>query len=142
MKYVIIYWSRYGNGKKAVEYLGGQLAAKGGAVQILKTDEADPTAMPKADCYIFSAPAEAFNLQKNMRKFIKQLKGMDERKYGIINTHGMKKKNWLGKMEKFLSKKKMVKVAGVHFQVEGDIENANGLPAGWEAELDSFAQKL
>ena len=38
---------------------------------------------------------------------MKNLKGMEEKKYGIINTYGMKKDR-LYKMEKLLSKKKMV----------------------------------
>ena len=104
MKYVIVYWSRYGNGKKLVDYLTGKLEKKKAEIQIFKTDEADPATMPEADVYVFSAPTEAFNIQKDMRKFMKKLKGMEERKYGIINTHGMKK-NCLHKMEKLLSNK-------------------------------------
>jgi flavodoxin len=141
MKYIIVYWSRYGNGKKVVDYLTGALNAKGAETQMFKTDEADPTAMPKADVYIFSAPAEAFNLQKNMKAFMKNLQGMEEKKYGIINTHGMKK-NRLDKMEKLLSKKKMVKVASVDFHVGEGTQTGNGLTAGWETKLKEFAGKL
>ncbi|MCX6667788.1 MAG: hypothetical protein NTV74_06110 [Euryarchaeota archaeon] len=141
MKYVIIYWSRYGNGKKLVDYLAKKLEKKGAETQIFKTDEADPTAMPPADTYIFSAPAEAANLQKNMRKFMKNLQGMKEKKYGIINTHGMKK-NRLAKMEKLLSKKKMIKVASVDFPIGKDANTGNGLMEGWEAKLDEFVGKL
>ncbi|MCK4365912.1 MAG: flavodoxin family protein, partial [Thermoplasmatales archaeon] len=121
MKYVIVYWSRYGNGKKVVDYLAGKLKEKSIETQILKTDEADPTALPEADLYVFSAPTEAFNIQKNMRKFMKELQGMEDKKYGIINTHRMNK-NWLPKMEKLLTKKKMVKMAGVDFQVGKDAQ--------------------
>ena len=94
MNYVIIYWSRYGNGLKAVKYLAAKLKGK---VQILKTGEADPGSMPEADLYVFSSPTEALNVQKNMRKFMKNLQGMEGKKYGIINTHAMKR-NLLGKM--------------------------------------------
>ena len=141
MKYVIVYWSRYGNGKKVVDTLAGKLKNKAEDIQILKTDEADPTAMPEADLYVFSAPTEAFNLQKNMRSFMKKLEGMDGKKYGIINTHGMDK-NWLPKMEKLLSKKKMVKVAGVDFKVGKEANTGNGLMPGWETKLDDFSKKL
>lgn len=141
MNYIIVYWSRYGNGKKIVDYLAEKLNEKKGNTQILKTDEADPTAMPNADAYIFSAPAEAFNLQKNMRNFMNNLKGMEEKRYGIINTHAMKK-NRLYKMEKLLSKKNMVKVAEVDFQVGKDAQTGNGLMNGWEAKVDQFAEKL
>jgi len=141
MKYVIVYWSRYGNGKKVVEYLVEQLQKKPAETQIFTTDEADPTSMPNADVYIFSAPTEAFNIQKNMRAFIKKLEGMDEKKYGIINTHGMKR-NWLPKMERLLSKKNMVKAAEVHFQVGKDAQTGNALTGGWESKLETFAQQL
>ena len=141
MNYVIVYWSRYGNGKKIVDYLAEKLNEKEGKTKILKTDEADPTSMPQADLYVFSAPTEAFNIQNNMRNFMKNLKGMEEKRYGIINTHAMKK-NRLYKMEKLLSKKNMVKVAEVDFQVGKDAQTGNGLMKGWDAELDEFAGKL
>ncbi len=141
MKYVIVYWSRYGNGKKIVDNLAGKLKGKAADIQIFKTDETDPASMPDADLYVFSAPTEAFNIQRNMKNFMKNLQGMEEKKYGIINTHGMKK-NWLNKMEKLLSKKKMVKVAAVDFHVGKDAQTGNALADGWEAKLDEFAGKL
>ena len=77
-----------------------------------------------------------------MKTFMKKLKGMEGKKYGIINTHGMKKDR-LEKMEKLLSKKKMIKVANVEFHVEGDgVQTGNGLMKGWEGKLDEFAGKL
>ncbi|MBU0496621.1 MAG: flavodoxin domain-containing protein [Candidatus Thermoplasmatota archaeon] len=141
MKYVIVYWSRYGNNKKLVDALAEKLKQKG-ETQIFKTDEADPAAMPSADVYVFSTPTEAHNIQRNMRSFMKKLQSMDGKKYGIINTHGMKK-NWLPKMEKLLSKKNMVKVTGVDFQVlNKDEKTGNPLIDNWEDRLDEFAQKL
>ena len=141
MKYVIVYWSRYGNGKKIVDYLSTKLNDKPAETQIFKTDEADPTALPEADLYVFSAPTEAFNLQKNMRSFMKRLDGMKDKKYGIINTHGTDR-NWLPKMEKLLSKKKMVKVAEIDFKVGKDAITGNGLMDGWETKIDEFARKI
>jgi flavodoxin len=141
MRYVIVYWSRYGNGKKIVENLTGKLKNKAEEVKVFKTDEADPKSMPEADLYVFSAPTEAFNIQKNMRSFMKNIQGLEEKKYGIINTHSMNK-NWLNKMEKLLSKKSMVKVAAVDFQVGKNAQTGNGLPEGWESKLDEFAGKL
>jgi flavodoxin len=141
MKYVIVYWSRYGNGKKIVDYLDKMLRENKNETQIFKTDEADPTAMPEADMYIFSAPTEAFNLQKNMRSFMKKLDGMDNKNYGIINTHGMNR-NWLNKMEKLLSKKNMLKKASVDFQVTKEANTGNGLMDGWEEKVDEFAKNL
>jgi menaquinone-dependent protoporphyrinogen IX oxidase len=141
MNCVIVYWSRYGNGKKIVNRLATKLKENGAETQILKTDVANPVAMPKADFYVFSAPTEAFNIQRNMRSFMKKLADMEEKKYGIINTHGMNR-NLLNKMEKLLSKKKMVKVASVDFQVGKDANTGNGLIEGWEVKVDEFAGNL
>jgi flavodoxin len=142
MKYVIVYYSRYGNGKKLVDHLAGTLSEKKGETQMFKVDEVNPTTMPQADVYLFSAAAEAMSIQRDMKKFMKNLEGMEGKKYGIINTHGMKKDR-LDKMEKLLSKKKMVKVADVEFHVEGEgVQTGNGLMSGWETKLDEFAGKL
>ena len=91
--------------------------------------------------YVFSAPTEAFSVQKDMKKFMKNLEGLDQKKYGIINTHGMKK-SALPKMEKILSKKNMVMVAGVDFQVGDGVKTGDGLKDGWQVEIDAFAKKL
>ena len=141
MKYTIVYWSRYGHNKKIVNYLSDKLKEKKAETQILTTDEADPTALPDADLYIFSAAAEAFNLQKNMRSFMKNLEGLNGKKYGIINTHAMDK-NRLYKMDQLLSKKNMVKVADVDFKVGKDIKSGNALMDGWEGKIEEFAKKL
>jgi len=140
MKYVIVYWSRYGNGKKIVDYLSEKIKIKGDT-KIFKTSETDPANLPEADLYIFSAPAEAFNVQKNMRNFMKKLEGTEGKKYAIINTHGMKK-SALPKMEKILSKKKMIKVADAEFQVGDSVKEGNGLPKDWEEKIDEFSTKL
>jgi len=141
MNYTIIYWSRYGHNKKIANYLAEKLNEKKAETQILTTDEADPTALPEADLYIFSAAAEAFNLQRNMRIFMKNLEGMNGKKYGIINTHGMDKDR-LYKMEKLLSKKNMVKIADAEFKVGKDTKSGNAHPKGWEAKIDEFIEKL
>jgi len=141
MKYIIVYWSRYGNGKKIVNYLSSKLNDKKVETKIFKTDETNPSKLPEADLYVFSAPTEAFNIQKNMRKFIKNLEGMNEKKYGIINTHAMKR-NLLFKMEKLLSKKNMTKVASVDFQIGEGSQNGEGLMVGWESMVDEFVGQL
>jgi flavodoxin len=141
MKYVIVYWSRYGNGKKLVEHLAGILS-KRGETKVFTTAEADPTAMPAADMYIFSAPQEKFTLQTDMRRFMKKITGMEARKYGIINTHAMPTRNQLPKMEKLLGKKQMVKVAAMDFRMGPDSRTGNGLMEGWETKLEEFAGKL
>jgi flavodoxin len=141
MKSVIVYWSRFGNGKKIVNYISKKFDEKKVENKIFKTDEVDPSNLPQADLYIFSTPNEAFNIQKNMRKFIKNLEGMDEKKYGIINTHGMKR-NLLHKMERLLSKKNMKMIAGVDFQIGEGSQTGNGLRDGWESKVDEFINQL
>lgn len=141
MRYAIIYWSRYGNGKRAVEYLAGKLREREAEVQVLRTEEVDPGAMPEADLYVFSAPAEAFNVQVDMRNLMKGLRGMEGKSFGIINTHALKR-NWLGKMEKLLSKRGMQMTAGVDLRVGDGTKEGQGLPEGWQARLDEFAARI
>ncbi len=142
MNHCIVYWSRFGNGKKVVEYIENKLKDNKQEVQVFTTDEADPSSMPNADIYLFSAPTEAFRIKRNMRTFMKKLKGMDERKYGIINTHAMKNKNCLGNMEKILSKKNMIKIAEVDFRIGEGQDKGEGLMNGWEEKLDDFINKI
>lgn len=143
MKYVMVYWSRFGHNKKIVENLSKKLNEKGAETQVFNTDEADPKNLPDADIYIFSASAEAFRVQKDMRKFMKNLEDMGGKKYGIINTHGMKSKNWLKSMDKILSKKNMEKVAEEDFIIgkEGQKEG-KGFTENWEEKIDEFSKKL
>ena len=142
MKYVLIYWSRYGHGKKVVEHLSKILEEKGNETTILTTDQANPTSMPECDRYVFSAPTEMMNVQKNMRKFMKKLCGVENCNYGIINTHGTPGKNWLNKMEKILSNKGMRLIDGIDFEIGKGAKKAEGLPDGWEKEVERFAEKL
>ncbi len=141
MNCVCIYWSRYGNNKKIMDILSKKLKDKGKETKIFKTDDLDPKSIPEADFYVFSAPAEAFRIQKDMRNFMKGLNLMDGKKYGIINTHGMKR-NWLSSMEKTLSKKNMIKAAEIDFRIDGDPKTGEALPEGWEEKLDDFAMKF
>lgn len=141
MKYVMVYWSRYGHNKKLVESLEEMLKTKGSDIQIFSTEQTTPTSLPDADVYIFSAAAEKFTLQQHMRKFMKNLSGMDGKRYGIMNTHAMKK-NHLRKMEKLLSKKNMVKIAETDFQIGKNMSSGNAFLGDWQAKLGEFAKKL
>jgi len=51
-------------------------------------------------------------------------------------------KDKLYKMEQLLSKKNMVKVAGVDFKVGKDIKSGNALMEDWETKIDEFSEKL
>jgi flavodoxin len=138
MNCVIVYYSHFGNGKRIVERVASKLK---GEVKVMTLAEADPKCMPIADAYVFSAPAEAFSLHRGMKRFLKGLPAMEGKRYGIINTHAMKKGR-LPKMEELLSKKGMVKAAELEFKIAGDAQSGNGLPEGWEAKADEFAGKL
>ena len=141
MKYCIVYWSRYGNGKKIVDYVEQKLSEKNHEITVFNTDEVDPSSMPDADIYVFSSPAEAFRVQKNMRTVMKNLKGMDGKKYGIINTHKMNR-NWLGSMEKMLFKKDMEKLAAVDFKMGKEVNEGKGLMEDWQSSLNDFINNL
>ncbi len=141
MKYVMVYWSRYGHNKKLVESLAEKLKKNGGETQIFMTGQTNPTALPNADVYIFSAAAEKFTLQSNMKSFMKKISRMDGKKYGIMNTHAMKKSK-LAKMEKLLSQKNMVKIAEIDFRIGKNMSSGNAFLGDWEAKLDEFAKKV
>ncbi|MFW5903972.1 MAG: flavodoxin family protein [Candidatus Saliniplasma sp.] len=142
MNCMIIYWSRYGHGKKIVDRLADRLEKNQIQTNTYKPDDVDPNNIPEADIYVFSTPAEMFRIKKEMRNFMKNLEDVEGKNYGIINTHGMKR-NWLKNMDKILSKKKMKKIAEEDFQIaKEETEKGEGLPEDWEAELDIFAEKL
>ncbi len=142
MECVIVYWSRYGHGKKLIGHLRDRLEENNIETRSFKPDELDPKDMPDADLYIFSSPTEAFRIKRDMRKFMKKLENMEEKKYGIMNTHGMKR-NWLKNMEKILSKKGMEKLAEVEFKIgkEG-AEEGEALPDDWKERLDRFLEDI
>ncbi len=142
MNCIIIYWSRYGHGKQIVENLVDRLEKNEIETSIHKPDDVDPKNIPEADLYVFSSPTEAFRIKSDMRKFMKKIEKLDGKKYGIINTHSMKR-NWLKSMDKILKKKGMKKLAEVDFQIgkEG-AEKGEALPEGWERKLDNFARNL
>lgn len=142
MKYVMVYWSRFGHNKQIVEYVDEKLTDSGHDVNVFKTDDADSMDLPDADVYVFSAAAEAFRVQKNMRVFMKKIDGLDGKKFAIINTHAMKKKNWLKGMDRILSKKGLVKIAEVDFRIGDGQNKGEGLGDGWQQKLNGFIEKI
>ncbi len=139
---VIVYWSRYGHGEKLVEHLSKKLEENDIETKSYKPGDLDPKDMPEADIYVFSSPTEAFRIKRDMRKFMKQIKDMENKNYGVINTHGMKR-NWLKNMEKILNKKGMVKIAEADFKIgkEG-AEEGRALPEDWQDRLDAFVEEM
>jgi len=136
MKVVVVYSSRYGNGKKCVDCMDSALKARGHEVRILNAPESDPAGIPPADLYVFSGATEAFGLAKGIKQYLAGLPELEGRRYALVNTHAMKKARGLPRMEKILTgKKKMVKVGEIDFQVGDGTDKGNGLPEGYEARL-------
>jgi len=143
MKYVIVYSSRYGNGKKCVDFVNEKLRAKGHDVQVINAPEADPANLPPADMYIFSGATEAFNIAAGIRKYLKKLPVMEGQKYALISTHAMDRAIALNKMEKLLSnKKKMKKVSTIDFRIGDGSSEGNGLPDGYEEKLTKWVGEI
>ena len=142
MKVVIVYFSRYGNGKKCVDCVDSALKNKGHEVQVINVAGADPAQIPQADFYVFSGPAEQFGMATPLKTYMKAMPELAGKRYALINTHGLKKPRGQPRMEKFAGAKKMVKVAEIDFQVGKDAASGNGLPADYQARLTQWAAAL
>ena len=119
MKIAIIYSSRFGNGKKCVDFVDEQLRTKGHEVQVINAQNADPSQILPVDLYIFSGATEAFSIARGIKKYLKKMPSMDGKKYALISTHAMKRAIALKKMEKLLTKKKkMNKVAKMSIEIK------------------------
>ncbi len=143
MKIAIIYSSRYGNGKKCVDFVDDKLRAKGHEVQVINAPDANPAQIPQADMYIFSGATEAFNIAKGIRGYLKKMPKMEGKKYAIMSTHGMKRAIALKKMEKLLTNKKKMKIIStIDFRIGDGSFEGNGLPEGYESDLQNWVEKL
>lgn len=140
MRYVIAYWSRFGNNERIAKHLAGLLGRKGEAV-LVKAGTPGADKLPKADVYVFCAAAERFSISSPMKSLMKGLSSMDG-KYAIINTHGLKFKSWLGRMDKLLKRSGLRKVAELDFVMGEGTDKGKGLPEGWEPRLAELAGKL
>lgn len=139
----MVYSSRFGNGKKCVDFVDEQLRTKGHEVQVINAPKADPTQIPPADMYIFSGATEAFSIARGIKKYLKKLPQMQGQKYALISTHAMDRAIALNKMEKLLSKKKkMVKVSTIDFKVNNRAQQGNGLPEGYEDSLREWVEGI
>ena len=143
MQVVIVYSSRYGNGKKCVDVVAKQLKTIGNKVKVINAQETSPEKLPPADIYIFSAASEKFSLASEMKKFIKKIPAKEGQKFALISTHAMDRAIGLNKMDKMLSeKKKMVKVSSIDFKVQGEVDKGQGLPEGYDEKLRSWANGI
>jgi flavodoxin len=72
MKVCIAYESKYGNGKKCMEYLQSVMSKKGHNVEMFSIHEKKPTSAPSANLYVFSSPTQIGGPAGKMKKFLKK----------------------------------------------------------------------
>jgi flavodoxin len=141
MKVLILYESRFGNGKKLCEQLKELFISKGHDAETFSVIDTGPGKLPEADLYVFSAPTRMFMLAPAMKSFLKNFKPSKEgSKYALMTTYLNPQVKALANMEKLLKPKNMVKVTnGFTVKVlgtEGPMED------GYEKRLEEFAEEL
>lgn len=141
MKVSIIYFSRYGNGKKCMEELKGMLESRECQVDMSSVSDTDPKQLPGADIYVFSTPTEAFGIASPMKGFLKKLNPQKGAKYALFDTHALAKPRATPKLEKLLNKKGMIQVAKADTQVGGKGENVC-VQEGYKEQLEHLADKI
>ena len=142
MKICITYESKYGNGKKCMEYLQDELSNDGHNVDLFSVREADPSSLPSAELYIFSAPTQVGNVAGKMKKFLKKVVIPQENaKYALITTcMNPPKSKSLKTMESLLEPKGMSKaVDGLMIKVSG---MKGPCESGHQDQLKTFAKEL
>jgi flavorubredoxin len=141
MKVCIAYESKYGNGKKCVDYLQEAIAKKGHSVETSSIYEIKPNSLPNADLYIFSSPTHIGRPPRKMKKFLNNLEiSQEEAKYTTMATHMDPKAKTLQIMENLLQPKGMTKISdGIRIKVTG---LKGPLEEGYEKKLDEFANKI
>jgi flavorubredoxin len=140
MQICITYESKYGNGKKCMEYLQDVLSKDGHDVNLFSVREADPSSLPSAELYIFSAPTQVGNVAGKMKKFLKAVSIPQENaKYALITTcMNPPKTKSLKTMESLLEPK------GLSKAVDGLMIKVNGMKgpceSGHQDQLKTFAK--
>ncbi len=143
MRVVIVYSSRFGNGRKCVECVEARLREKGHDVQVINAPSSDPSQIPPADLYIFSGATEAFGIARDLKRYLKAMPVLKDKRYALVNTHAMKKPRALPKMEKLLTRgKAMVKVAEIDFRVGEGTDRGEGLPPDYQTRLAEWVSAL
>lgn len=142
MKICITYESKYGNGKKCMEYLKDVLTGDSHDVDLFSVREKDPSSMPEAELYIFSAPTHAGNTAGRMKKFLKKaVIPQENARYALITTcMNPPKTKSFRTMERLLEPKGATKAA------EGLIIKVNGMKgpceSGHEEQLKTLAKEI
>ena len=141
MKVNIAYESKYGNGKKCVDYLQNTISKKGHDVEIFSVRETDPNSLPQADVYVFSTPTQVGGPARKMKKFLKKIDIKQEgAKYALMTTHMNPNATTLKKMESFLQTSGMTKASdGLMIKVNG---MKGPLEEGYGKKIDTFANDI
>jgi menaquinone-dependent protoporphyrinogen IX oxidase len=141
MKVQIFYESKFGNGKKCVDYLGNVLSEKGHEISKNSIREVKPDSIPRCDLYIFSSPTRMGNAHGKMKKFLKKMNIPGEgKKYALIATYADPETKTLTTMEELAKSKGLTKATdGIKIKVNG---MKGPLEDSYEEKLDEFASKM
>lgn len=144
MKVCIVYESKYGNGKKCMEYLQDVMSKKGHDVEISSIREIKPESLPQADFYIFSSPTHIGGPPGKMKRFLKKVEiGQVGAKYALMTTcldPMDPKTKTLQKMEEILQTKGMMKDSdGLMIKVTGYY---GPLEDDYKQKLEKFATEI
>lgn len=141
MNICIAYESKYGNGKKCVDYLHTVLNKEGHDVATYSVHDAKPKSLPRADLYIFSTPTHVGGPPRQMKKFLKNFETeQDGAKYVLLTTCMDPKTKSLKIMEELLQPREMTKVSdGIKIKVNG---LKGPLESEYEGKLDTFIKEI
>jgi flavorubredoxin len=84
-KISISYQSKYGNRKKAMEYLARILEEKGNEVSVFSMADTGPNQIPDSDIYVFSTSVHMGKPPRKTRGYVKKFKGNG--RYALVVTH-------------------------------------------------------
>jgi flavorubredoxin len=141
MKVHILYESKFGNGKKLVDYLENVISEKGHEVKSISLRDIKPKSLPQSDLYIFSSPTHVGSPPGIVKKFLKKMDVPGEgKKYALMATYMDPKTKTLEKMETLIQPKGMTKASdGIKIKVNG---MKGPLEEGYKEKLDGFASKI
>jgi len=141
MKILILYESRFGNGKKLSGELAEILNGKAQDAEAISIYDVRPGDLSAADVYVFSSPARMFMLPISMRKFIGGFSPKAEgAKYALITTYMDPKARALKVMGKLIGTKKMAKAAD---DLKVRVTDIRGpLEEGYREKLEKFADDI
>jgi flavodoxin len=141
MKILILYESRFGNGKKLSEELAAILNGKAQDAEAISIHDVRPGDLSAADVYVFSSPTRIFMLPISMRRFIRGFSPKaDGSRYALMTTYMDPKARALKVMEKLIGTKKMAKAAG---DLKVRISDIKGpLEEGYRDKLEKFADDI